>query len=88
MSIYELKPRFQNLLRPLVRRLYSTGVTANEVTIAACVISVLLGGVLVKFADISVLFFLLPAWSVWVLYVAVFLLAVTCVNRVRMGLGE
>ena len=62
MSIYELKPKFQNLLRPLVRRLYSAGVTANEVTIAACVISVLLGGVLVKFADISALFFLLPVW--------------------------
>ena len=30
----------------------------------------------------------LPGWSVWVLYVAVFLLAITCVNRVRMGLGE
>ena len=57
MSIYELKPRFQNLLRPLVRRLYSAGVTANEVTVAACVISVLLGVVLIKFADISALFF-------------------------------
>ena len=62
MSIYELKPKFQNLLRPLVRRLYSAGVTANEVTIAACVISVLLGGVLVKFAEVSALFFLLPVW--------------------------
>ena len=62
MSIYELKPKFQNLLRPLVRRLYGAGVTANEVTLAACVISVLLGGVLVKFADIPVLFFLLPIW--------------------------
>lgn len=62
MSIYELKPKFQNLLRPLVRRIYSAGVTANEVTVAACVISVLLGGVLVKFADISALFFLLPVW--------------------------
>ena len=62
MSIYELKPKFQNLLRPLVRRIYSAGVTANEVTLAACVISVLLGVVLVKFADISALFFLLPVW--------------------------
>ena len=62
MSIYELKPKFQNLLRPLVRHLYSAGVPANEVTLAACAISVLLGGVLVKFADISVLFFLLPVW--------------------------
>ncbi|WP_122870845.1 CDP-alcohol phosphatidyltransferase family protein [Campylobacter showae] len=62
MSIYELKPKFQNLLRPLVRRLYSTGVTANQVTLAACVLSVLLGALLVKFADVSTLFFLLPIW--------------------------
>ena len=62
MSIYELKPKFQNLLRPLVRRLYSTGVTANQVTLAACVLSVLLGAILVKFADVSTLFFLLPIW--------------------------
>lgn len=62
MSIYELKPKFQNLLHPLVRRLYSTGVTANQVTLAACVLSVLLGALLVKFADVSTLFFLLPIW--------------------------
>ena len=36
MSIYELKPKFQNLLRPLARRLYSAGVTANQVTLIAC----------------------------------------------------
>lgn len=62
MSIYELKPKFQNLLRPLVRRLYSAGVTANQVTLAACVLSALLGALLVKFADVSTLFFLLPIW--------------------------
>ncbi|RZJ25557.1 MAG: CDP-alcohol phosphatidyltransferase family protein [Haliea sp.] len=43
MSIYELKPRFQALLRPLVVRLQRAGVTANQVTVAACVISVALG---------------------------------------------
>jgi len=36
MSIYALKPKFQNLLRPLVRALYNRGVTANQVTLAAC----------------------------------------------------
>ena len=39
MSIYALKPKFQNLLRPLVRRLYQKGVTANQVTLAACAVS-------------------------------------------------
>jgi len=43
VSIYELKPRFQALLRPLVGRLARAGVTANQVTVAACVVSVALG---------------------------------------------
>ncbi|MDN4590038.1 CDP-alcohol phosphatidyltransferase [Xenophilus aerolatus] len=43
MSIYELKPRFQALLRPLVGRLARAGVTANQVTVAACSVSVALG---------------------------------------------
>ena len=62
MSIYELKPKFQNLLRPLVKRLYNAGITANQVTLVACIISILLGTLLTKFADISVLFFMLPIW--------------------------
>ena len=62
MSIYELKPKFQNLLRPLVKRLYNAGITANQVTLTACILSILLGALLTKFADISALFFLLPVW--------------------------
>ncbi|NNC25108.1 CDP-alcohol phosphatidyltransferase family protein, partial [Salinisphaera sp. USBA-960] len=33
-SIYALKGRFQDLLRPLVRRFYAAGVSANQVTLA------------------------------------------------------
>ena len=43
MSMYELKPRFQSLLRPFVARLAGAGVTANQVTLAALALS-LLGG--------------------------------------------
>ena len=43
MSIYLLKPRFQALLRPAVGALHAGGVTANQVTLAACAISVALG---------------------------------------------
>jgi CDP-diacylglycerol---glycerol-3-phosphate 3-phosphatidyltransferase len=43
MSIYQLKPRFQGLLRPLVGRLHGMGVTANQVTLLTCAISVALG---------------------------------------------
>jgi phosphatidylglycerophosphate synthase len=48
MSIYALKSRFQAILRPFVRWLASIGVTANQVTIAACVISVAIGIALVN----------------------------------------
>lgn len=42
-SIYELKPRFQALLRPLVRLLAARGVTANNVTITAVILSFIVG---------------------------------------------
>ncbi len=38
-SIYDLKPAFQNLLRPLCRFLAANGITANQITIAAAVLS-------------------------------------------------
>jgi CDP-diacylglycerol--glycerol-3-phosphate 3-phosphatidyltransferase len=38
-SIYDLKPAFQRLLRPVVRGLAGAGVTANQVTLAALVLS-------------------------------------------------
>ncbi len=41
-SIYDIKPRFQALLRPLTRALAGAGVSANQVTIAAALLS---GGV-------------------------------------------
>jgi CDP-diacylglycerol---glycerol-3-phosphate 3-phosphatidyltransferase len=62
MSIYELKPAFQNLLRPLVRGLYVAGCTANGVTLATCVLSVALGFVLCVYNEMHGLFLLLPAF--------------------------
>ena len=42
-SIYDLKPRFQRLLRPLVERLAAAGVTPNQVTVAAILLSIATG---------------------------------------------
>jgi CDP-diacylglycerol--glycerol-3-phosphate 3-phosphatidyltransferase len=42
-SIYDIKPRFQALLRPLTNKLAAMGVTANQVTLAAAVISLATG---------------------------------------------
>ena len=38
-SIYDLKPKFQSLLRPVSNALANAGVTANMVTVAAMVLS-------------------------------------------------
>lgn len=62
LSIYELKPRFQSLLRPLVRRLHAAGVTANAVTVFACVVSCALGFVVWQNASRRWVFALVPAW--------------------------
>lgn len=43
-SIYQLKPAFQNLLRPWVEKLYKWGVTANQVTLFAMLISLFIAG--------------------------------------------
>ncbi len=42
-SIYELKPAFQNLLRPLTNRLAQLGITANQITVLALFISLAAG---------------------------------------------
>lgn len=62
MSIYKLKSRFQDLLRPSVSWLYQRGVTANQVTWVAMVISLLLGGLLCLPFLHPEWFFLLPVW--------------------------
>lgn len=57
-SIYQLKPAFQGLLRPLVRRLARIGVTANQVTIAAVVLAAVVGVAVAWWADERVLLLL------------------------------
>ena len=42
-SIYDLKPKFQDILRPILTKLAHAGVTANQVTLFACVLSVMTG---------------------------------------------
>lgn len=51
MTLYDIKPKFQNLLRPLVVRLHSQGITANQVTLFAMLTSMVLGALLMCFSD-------------------------------------
>lgn len=48
-SIYQLKPAFQNLLRPLTQRLFRLGATANHVTLTAMLLSCVVGALLFYF---------------------------------------
>ncbi|MGB3811656.1 MAG: CDP-alcohol phosphatidyltransferase family protein [Shinella sp.] len=61
MSIYKLKSSFQNILRPLVGRLAARGLTANQVTLVAAIVSVCIGAVLVVRPE-PALFALVPVW--------------------------
>lgn len=61
ISIYQLKPRFQGCLRPLVGRLAKAGVQANAVTVVAMLGSCALGAFLFHGPD-RCWFLLLPLW--------------------------
>jgi CDP-diacylglycerol--glycerol-3-phosphate 3-phosphatidyltransferase len=58
-SIYDIKPAFQAVLKPFMRHLARCGVTPNQVTLSALLLS-FLGGAMLWYsqADVRVLFFM------------------------------
>lgn len=62
MTLYQIKPFFQSLLRPLVRKLAANGINANQVTLSAAIGSSIVGAMLCWLHHISLLFLLLPIW--------------------------
>lgn len=64
LSIYQLKPAFQNLLRPLVKHINHCGITANQVTVLAAVISLMTGLLIIGFIQHVWLFALIPVWMI------------------------
>lgn len=71
-SIYDLKPRFQALLRPLARDLAAHGITANQVTLAAAGLSVV-HGLLLAFW---------PGFFLWLILLPVTLFARMALNAI------
>lgn len=59
-TLYDIKPRFQALLRPLVRGLATGGVTANQVTLAAAGLSLAVGALLAWRPESRVILLLVP----------------------------
>ena len=62
MTIYDLKPAFQNLLRPICRLLANAGVTANQVTVAALLFSLVVGGLFALNPTSAWAAYLVPIW--------------------------
>ena len=62
MTIYDLKPAFQNLLRPACRGLATSGVSANQVTVTALLLSLIVGGLFAMYPGSSWAALLIPAW--------------------------
>lgn len=61
-SIYQLKPAFQNLLRPLSNTLARSGVTANQVTLLALLLSGVVGYLLWRNPSASWALLLVPGF--------------------------
>ena len=59
MTLYQIKPLFQSLLRPTMFWLYKHHVTANHITLAALALSLITGLLLMLVAQ-PILFLLLP----------------------------
>jgi CDP-diacylglycerol---glycerol-3-phosphate 3-phosphatidyltransferase len=59
-SIYDLKPKFQALLRPITQKLAAAGVTANQVTLAAAALSIAVGACIAMWPERNWPLLLLP----------------------------
>jgi len=61
MTLYDIKPAFQGLLRPACRSLANAGVTANQVTVVAMLLSLVTGAALVFLHEQRWVLLIVPA---------------------------
>jgi len=60
-SVYDLKPKFQALLRPITNGLASAAVSANQITVSATLLSLTTGVCIFSFRTSTRVLLLLPA---------------------------
>ena len=60
ISIYQIKPKFQQLLKPVLTLLHKNGITANQITISSIVLSFLIGMAFWWADNKKILFLALP----------------------------
>jgi phosphatidylglycerophosphate synthase len=61
-SVYDLKPKFQSLLRPLIAGLARAGFTPNKITLMALLLSVAVGSILPFARGTRAVLLLLPSY--------------------------
>ena len=59
-TLYDVKPAFQNLLRPVAAGLVKLGATANMVTIGAALLSIAAGALIARNHAFAAIFWLMP----------------------------
>lgn len=62
MTLYDIKPKFQSILRPLVKKMYEAGITANQVTLTAMFGSLAVSAALLAYSNNNLVFLILPIW--------------------------
>ena len=60
ISIYNIKPKFQKLLQPVLKWLYNANVSANQITISSIILSLLIGISFWNADNYQILFLVLP----------------------------
>jgi CDP-diacylglycerol--glycerol-3-phosphate 3-phosphatidyltransferase len=87
ISIYQLKPRFQQLLRPLIGALHRSGMTPNQVTLGAMALSVAYGAALATAPATIGLWFGLPLFLLLRMALNAIdgMLATATDNKTRLG---
>ncbi|HWB27403.1 MAG TPA: CDP-alcohol phosphatidyltransferase family protein [Chitinophagaceae bacterium] len=60
ISVYTIKPKFQQLLKPLLTGLHKQGVTANQITVSSIILSAVIGAGFWFAGNLTILFLCLP----------------------------
>ena len=60
ISVYQIKPAFQRLLKPILRTLYNNSITANQITVSAIMLSAGLGYMFLHYQEYPIILLLLP----------------------------
>lgn len=60
ISVYNIKPRFQQLLKPVLIRLHGWGVSANAITVTAIMLSAATGCIIWQYHEQRWVFLVLP----------------------------